>query len=206
MKGWILASVVVVVTNAAALGPALRARSGAVREVTSTACPAQVVGGYGETDRLRLSVRPQTTGAIAGLDPQGMQHLGFEGDDVARLGDSTISTNRLPPARAAWIRMQQGTDSSRDWRVVAVGPTRASVDGDGLIVRGRVGFGYESIAPQGMRLSGQLFATEPTTLYLGAHEAAVLRPLRQRGAQCAQGTVIVLGNGSDGSLWVSAVR
>ena len=64
----------------------------------------------------------------------------------------------------------------------------------------------QTIAPQGMRLAGQLFATEPTTLYLGARETAVLRPLRQRGEQCTASAAVTIGNGENGSLWVSSVR
>ena len=206
MKGWLAGMLVVVITNVAALLPVYRARSGDVRHIPATVCSAHLTGGYGETDRLRLSVRPELSGPITGLDADGMQALGFSATETARLGDSTVSSGRLPSARAAWVRLQQTSDSGRGWRAVAVGPTRESVMGDGLIVRGRVGFGYQTVAPEGLRLAGQLFATEPTELHVGASETLVLRPLRQRGERCTTSAAVILDNGADGSLWVSSVR
>ncbi len=207
IRGWVGASLVVTATNIAALTPVYRDRAGDdVRTVEMAVCSAHLAGGYGETDRLRLVVRSETHVPVAGLDGSGMLALGFDESDVASLGDTAVGSRPLPAARPAWVRVQQPADSTLNWRAVAVGPTRQSVEGAGLIVRGRVGFGYESVAPPGMRLAAQLFATEPPTLYLGGEAGDRLRPLRQRGDRCVATRSVTLGNGASGAVWVSAIR
>ena len=203
---WVGALAVVVLANAFAIGPVWRERAGDVRRVTIVACPAQVAGGYGEMDRLRLMIHADAYDpGPAGIDAAGLAALGFDENAIAGLGDSASSYQRLASVRPAWVRIQQRPDSGRAWQVLAVGPTRQSVEGEGLIVKGRIGFAYEARGTVGLRRVAQVFSTVPTSLYLTSTQAERLRELRSSDVQCTKGMPVVIGNGRDGGAWVESV-
>ena len=168
-------------------------------------CTRHVTGGFGEQDRLRLLIAPETHGRVEGLDASGIAALGFDADEIARLNDSVPDHARLPGARRAWARLTQRGDSGRPWRAVAVGATRAAIEGDGLIVRARVGFGYETVDSVTLRVVPQLLGVEPSALYVNAAQASVIRPLRGGAERCDAAAPVTLGNGRRGSVWVRSM-
>ncbi len=198
-RGWIGAAAVAVIVNAAMLVPVYRAHHRGARIVDAAVCSDHLMGGYGQTDRIRLAL-PVQLKAVGALDRAGLMALGFRIDDVALVGD-TIVPGRFPPSRPAWVRLVQGTDSAATWQAVAVGTRREDVEGPGLVSRARISifFGSTERLPR----VEPMVRVEPASLYLRDGEAARLRELRVGASRCI--TSLRLGNGTDGSIWVDSV-
>ena len=201
VPAWLLAASVVTVTNLAALVPAYRARTGSVQAIPIAVCSSHLVGGYGEHDRLRLSIRPESDSLLRTLRLERLRDFGYSAHDLERGVDTTYSWRQLPASRPAWVRIAQVGPESR-WQVTAIAPTReALADGEGIVVRGRIGLGYDSAPDGSMRLRPMLYSTEPHSLHLPAGASETLRALRQRGERCVANAA-ALGNATDGSVWV----
>lgn len=200
--GWIGAAAIAVIVNAAMLVPVYRAHHGGARIVEAAVCSDHLLGGYSQTDRIRLGL-PLDHVPTTALDHDRLVELGFSTADLMQIGDTT-PMRRFPPSRPAWVRLVQRTDSMQPWRVAAVGSRRDDVVGAGLVVRARVAIEHWVWVPQGpVRVAATVRRTEPASLYLRDDEAARLRSLRVGASRCI--TPLRLGNGTDGSVWIDSV-
>lgn len=202
MRGWMGAGAVAVIVNVAMLLPVYRAHQGGARIVDAAVCSDHLMGGYSQTDRIRLGL-PLDHLPVTALDHDRLVELGFSDVDLVQIGDTT-PMRRFPPSRPAWVRLVQRTDSTQPWRVAAVGSRRDEVVGAGLVVRARVAIEHWVWTPEGpMRVAATVRRTEPASLYLRDDEATRLRTLRAGPSRCV--TPVRLGNGADGSVWVESV-
>lgn len=199
MRGWWGAVAVATIANVAMLVPVYRAHHGDARIVDAAVCSEHLMGGYSQTDRIRLGLVVNHA-PIAPLDRAGLIALGFSSDELLHVGDTT-TPRRFPPSRPAWVRLVQAGDSAAAWQVRALGSHRADVQGEGLLMRARVAISYGGT--EGVARVEPSVHVEPGSLYLRDEEAARLRTLRVGASRCV--TPLQLGNGPDGSVWVISV-